>query len=184
MYQKLYKAWRDEVLERELRPLPDGFYIELSGYIKELKRRLGRLNEGTIDARLLEREMENIVKMVEDLMRIRREKIILSTFRGGQPPDKLTREESELAGDVLPILKAYGEMVKGLTGGRAEGEETREVKAKRILVRFIREIPAIVGSDLKMYGPFRQEDIASLPAENAKALIEQGVAVKIKVEDR
>jgi DNA replication initiation complex subunit (GINS family) len=42
-------------------------------------------------------------------------------------------------------------------------------------------VPAIIGSDMKTYGPFEAEDIASLPAENAKILVKQGLAEKVEV---
>jgi len=34
---------------------------------------------------------------------------------------------------------------------------------------------------MKTYGPFKVEDVASLPAENAKILIRQGLAEKVEV---
>jgi DNA replication factor GINS len=49
-----------------------------------------------------------------------------------------------------------------------------------VILRFLKEIPAIVGADMKTYGPFKPEDIASLPVENAKVLIKQGVAVEVE----
>ena len=57
-------------------------------------------------------------------------------------------------------------------------------KPQTILVRFVCEIPAIVGVDMKTYGPFRTEDVASLPAENAKALIQQSVALEIEMRKK
>jgi len=38
-----------------------------------------------------------------------------------------------------------------------------------------------MGVDLKSYGPFKVEDVASLPAENAKVLVKQGLAVQVEV---
>ena len=43
-------------------------------------------------------------------------------------------------------------------------------------VRFVQDVPQIIGVDLKTHGPFKAEDIASLPKENAEALIKQGLA--------
>ena len=48
-----------------------------------------------------------------------------------------------------------------------------------MVLRFIQEIPALVGSDLKTYGPFEPEDIATLPPENARVLIKQKIAVEV-----
>jgi DNA replication initiation complex subunit (GINS family) len=33
---------------------------------------------------------------------------------------------------------------------------------------------------MKTYGPFKVEDVASLPIENAKVLIKQGLAEKVE----
>jgi DNA replication initiation complex subunit (GINS family) len=50
-----------------------------------------------------------------------------------------------------------------------------------ILVRFLRDCPALIGADLINYAPFQKEDIASLPAPNAKILIMEKFAEKINV---
>jgi len=34
---------------------------------------------------------------------------------------------------------------------------------------------------MKTYGPFKAEDVASLPIENANVLVKQGLAEKIEV---
>jgi DNA replication initiation complex subunit (GINS family) len=52
---------------------------------------------------------------------------------------------------------------------------------KRLTLRFTKAIPAIMGADMKSYGPFAPEDVASLPALNAQILIKQGLAVLIGV---
>jgi hypothetical protein len=45
-----------------------------------------------------------------------------------------------------------------------------------VRVRFLRDIPAIVGADMKTYGPFKEGEIAELPKPNAEALVKQEVA--------
>ena len=56
-----------------------------------------------------------------------------------------------------------------------------EVSHKRVTLRFAKNIPAIIGLDMKTYGPFKVEDVASLPVENAKMLVKQGLAVLVEV---
>ncbi len=51
-----------------------------------------------------------------------------------------------------------------------------------ILIRFTKSIPALVGKDLKIYGPFNKEDIVRLPIQNASILIEENAAIKINPE--
>ena len=56
------------------------------------------------------------------------------------------------------------------------------VKAhKRVTLRFVKDIPAVIGADMKAYGPFMVEDVASLPVENAKVFVKQGLAVAVEV---
>jgi DNA replication initiation complex subunit (GINS family) len=57
----------------------------------------------------------------------------------------------------------------------------REKPKKRVL-RFLQETPSIVGADMKTYGPFLPQDVASLPVENAKVLVKQRVAVEVEVK--
>ena len=59
-----------------------------------------------------------------------------------------------------------------------------EVPKKEInylLVRFLDKTPALVGIDLKNYGPFQKEDVANLPEKNAKILIFEKFAEKIEL---
>lgn len=44
----------------------------------------------------------------------------------------------------------------------------------KVEVRFLQEIPEFVGIDLKDYGPFKPNDTAEIPLENAILLILQG----------
>jgi DNA replication factor GINS len=44
-------------------------------------------------------------------------------------------------------------------------------------------VDQIVGADLEKYGPFKSEDIATLPYDNAQALIAKKIAMKVRLED-
>ena len=56
-------------------------------------------------------------------------------------------------------------------------------KTKPVVIRFIQEVDEIVGADLEKYGPFKTEDIATIPYENAQALIAKNIATKVRWED-
>jgi len=43
-------------------------------------------------------------------------------------------------------------------------------------IRFLKDCAEIVGTDLKTYGPFKKDDVAALPKENASILIKLGIA--------
>ena len=56
-------------------------------------------------------------------------------------------------------------------------------KIKKVVIRFLSEVDEIVGADLEKYGPFKTEDIATIPYENAQALITKNIATKVRWED-
>ena len=56
-------------------------------------------------------------------------------------------------------------------------------KTKTVVLRFLKEVDEIVGVDLEKYGPFKPEDIATIPYENAQALVTKKVATKIHWND-
>ena len=45
-----------------------------------------------------------------------------------------------------------------------------------VLIRFLQDVSVIAGVDLKEYGPFKKEDVATLPKENADSLVKSGLA--------
>jgi hypothetical protein len=46
-----------------------------------------------------------------------------------------------------------------------------------VKVRMLQDAPAIVGADLKVYGPFKKREVYELPKENAEVLVKQGIAI-------
>jgi len=139
------------------------------------------LDENTEKAKLLKRERRNVQKMVKELLNSRFNKLLEGVFYG-KPIDEesLTEEERKIYSKVESLKDALDRFIKDLLEGRCEIEEKLKER-KYILIRFVKDVPAIVGSDMKTYGPFKSEDLATLPVENAKILIKQGAAVEVEV---
>ncbi|HZY47710.1 MAG TPA: hypothetical protein VFE96_07945, partial [Candidatus Bathyarchaeia archaeon] len=83
------------------------------------------------------------------------------------------------AHEELSTLARHYRKFKEDTVQGVEPSNSPEEKKDRLLLRFIRDMPSIIGVDLKTHGPFLKEDIAVLPFENAESLIRQGMAVEI-----
>lgn len=182
MYDELYEAWTREKESTEIQRLPRDFFAKLASYVKKIREEGRMLDQKTTRARLMQREFGNVRKLVRDLIRLRYEKALRKSMAGKiVPSDVLTEEEERLHKDILPSIEAYHALLKELLRGRLPHME-KEEKPKEMMVRILREIPAIIGSDMKAYGPFKPEDIATLPAENAKILIKQGVAVEVEAK--
>ncbi len=180
MYNQLYAVWKKELETPELQKLPKDFYSEISSYLKKLREEGRMLDKKTAKAKLLETEMKNVKLMVYGLIWIRYKKIVKKTSEGQKPPiESLTTQEEKTFTEFLSLTEVYRNFVKTVLQG--QGPELKvEFKHKMAVLRFLREIPEIMGADIKTYGPFKAEDIASMPVENAKILIERGLAEKVE----
>jgi DNA replication factor GINS len=180
MYNQLYAVWKKELESPELQKLPTDFYSEISSYFKKLREESRMLDKRTVKAELLETEMKNVKLMVHGLIRIRYKKLIKKTSEGQKLPlESLTTHEEKIFTEFLSLTEVYRNFVKALLQGHGS-EFKAESKHKMVVLRFFREIPEIMGVDMKTYGPFKAEDIASIPVENAKILIKRGLAEKVE----
>ena len=182
MYDELYEAWKNEKENVEIQRLPKNFYAKIADYVKKTREERRMLDKKTTKAKLLNREFKSVKNMAEELIRLRYDKALKKSLaRETVPREVLTEEEEKLYGEILPLAEAYQAFLKDILQGRLSRIE-KEEKPKKMLLRFVQEIPAIVGSDMKTYGPFEPEDIATLPSENARILIKQGVAVEVEAK--
>lgn len=180
MYKKLYEAWEREKESLDIHVLPNDFYTKLAEYIKKMREESRMLDKKTLRARLMERESKNAKKLVKRLLRLRYKKFLDKAKSGKSvPKNRLTKEEERLYEGILPFAESYQALFKDISRGRSTRVKP-EKKKKMMVVRFLQEVPAIVGSDMKTYGPFKPEDIAALPVENAKALIKQEAAIEVE----
>ncbi len=182
MYDELYDAWKKEKENAEIQRLPKNFYAKIADYIRKIREKGRMLDEKTTKAKLLKHEFKNVKNMTKELFRLRYDKALKKSLaRETLPKEILTKEEEKFHGEILPLAEAYQSFLKNILQGRLSQRE-KEEKPKKILLRFVQKIPEIVGSDMKTYGPFEPEDIATLPPENARLLTKQGVAIEVEVK--
>jgi DNA replication factor GINS len=194
VYGELYAAWQREIENSTLQPLPADFYARVSDYLKRIKEETRLVDKKTLKASLLEREMRNVNRIVKNLLKARYKKLV--RMIGGthkMPSDLLTSEEVMICEGFLPFADAYRRLARNLMEGQmlmpksvgveeaaAVKEESMKCDDMRVVLRFLKAIPAIIGGDMKTYGPFAAEDVASVPAVNAKILVKQGLAVVVE----
>jgi len=180
LYNQLFEAWKKEKENAEIQPLPKGFYADLVAYIKKIREERRMLDERTVKGRLLLQEEENVNRMAEELVQTRYEKMVRAVSRGEAiSTATMAEEEQSLYKNISAQVDSFQTFTKNLLQGRLL-QETRKNLHGLVVVRFLQEIPEIVGEDMKTYGPFKPEDIASVPKENAKTLIKQGVAAEVE----
>jgi DNA replication factor GINS len=180
LYNELYELWKKEKEnEQAIQRLPKNFYAKIAAYIKKTREENRMLDKKTTKAKLLDLEFKNVKIMAGELFELRYRKLWEKALaRENVARDALTEEEEKLYGEILSLAEAYLAFSKDILRGHLSAIE-KDAKQTMVVLRFVQEIPALVGSDLKTYGPFAAEDIATLPPENARILIKQGVAVEV-----
>ncbi len=179
MYDDLYEVWKKEKKILEIQRLPKNFHAKIADYIKKMKEEKRMLDRKTTKAKLLDFELKNVKTMVSELFQIRYKKLReKASAHETDVRTTLTEEEEKLFREVLLLTEAYQAFSKDVLRGQLPSIN-KETPHSVMVLRFIQEIPALVGSDMKTYGPFEPEDIATLPTENARILIRQGLAVEV-----
>lgn len=181
MYNELYSAWKYELENENLGHLETDFYSKISNYIKSLKEK----NEETSDAiqcSLLSKELSHAICMIEELISTRYKKIINFSEKGKPIAlESLPLEEKNIFSNLFSFIKKYQIFKKKILQSNVTKKEVKKSK-NRIILRFLKDVPKLIGIDLKSYGPFLAEDVASLPFENAELLIKQGLGRLVETE--
>jgi DNA replication initiation complex subunit (GINS family) len=169
-FELIRRIQREEQRVPKLTKLPENFYNSLSAYLEQ-KRSLIKEDRKTA------LEIKNIERLIEDIFNRRERKILNSAIiaaRTNIPSENLTDEEKEFFDKIVAWIKdRRNEGLKKMLSGEKEELAT--------LIVFKEETPEFVGIDEKTYGPFKKGDIAKLPEENMKVLIERGIVEEFKV---
>ncbi len=161
-----------------LSEIDPNFYRNLSDFIGNLRKQ----EFDGVESKIQDALIEMATELTSLLIHIRLEKI--SKSEDIQLGNLLDEEKYIL--DSQEEQRERIEMVLSATiNGRSKFLESlaQNHKTKRIVIRFLKEVEEIVGADLEKYGPFKTEDIATIPYENAQALIAKSAAIKIHLDD-
>ena len=178
-YEAIYDILRRERSRQELQKLDQTFYNEVSSYIKDKEDVLeSQKQKSSIFAQKeiekTEKQLENVKKIIKELYEKRELKIIqlaisFARARNMQETPELLPEEKIMFNNVVKILKDSRE--NSLNEVLHNKPKVIKTVQETKLVRFIQAVPKFVTEDLKEYGPFEEEYIASLPNKVADLLI-------------
>jgi len=167
-FETLSKIARDEKASPSLTRLPEDFFESVASYISKKMQ----LNEGGDNW-----ELENAKMVLSDIMKIRERKIVLSAFSfsdSGMEPPNLTPDEKALFDQAASMIMQFR------TGRKKVLEPGLE---KKSIIAFLEDVPQFVGSDMSNYGPFGKGDIANLPEDVTRLLIEKGAARPLEAKE-
>jgi len=183
-YQTLFEVLQTEKKRKELQELDKEFYAKVAEYLQEKQkaskdaRHFGSDAHAQYDkARRIMREIYNwreqkIAEMARNKARAEQEAkhVAIDT-------EALLPEEEDLFDSLRDCFMSFR---KERLSKVMDGKHRQEQKSPgSMVVRFNSSTEQFVGRDLETYGPFEQEDVASLPVEVAGLLIKNGKAEEI-----
>jgi DNA replication factor GINS len=169
----LRETENDSILE-----INPNFYRNLADFIGNLRKQ----EFDGIENKIKNTMIEMVTELTSLLIQIRLDKI----SKTSDLEISYLLDEEKFILDSQEDQRERIEMILSATiNGKSKFLESlaQNHKTKKIVIRFLNEVNEIVGADLEKYGPFKTEDIATIPYENAQALIAKNVATKVHWED-
>jgi DNA replication initiation complex subunit (GINS family) len=172
-YNDIYEASRKERFTDQLQPINPNFITEVSIYLKDKKDIASKEDDVFSDVILkTKKQLENAVTLFKELVLRRRKKILNLVLVAGetgiskQDFDNMLPLEKELFEKLMSCIdcsdKALNELLKGEV----------EDKQKNSFVVFLDYIEEFVNLQGEKMGPYEAGQVANLPKEIAKILID------------
>jgi DNA replication factor GINS len=195
----VYDILLKEIQAPTLLYIPLDTYQDIAIALAKLK---GQVYEG-VEAKIRDRIAELMSQAAQLLLEARHQKIMeqqnteslpeasFSTTPPPPPPNrpsipsidysKLTDEEKYIFDAEKEAEKRKYSILRAIFSGRPKVLESisGKIRSKQVVVRFTKPMERFVGTDMTKYGPFQQEDVAVVPFENARSLIDNGEAIEI-----
>lgn len=192
-YSQIVQLWKSERQTNELLEVKSVIYSTIRQKINSLVKDLEKLDKkDTISFKIINERIERLNKILRDLSKIRKHKIIHGILDGNLNKDGLAAEEIDLVSNLERLFdehnqrSIFGKVAIELPREErktATGEQTKE-EVELMIIRILEDIPEIVaatakGETKKTFGPFKKEDIVRLPIVYAKTLIMKNAADRV-----
>jgi DNA replication factor GINS len=173
--ENLKRHLDSEIQAKDLLPLPADFYSRISSYSQSLKRSAGSGNSEVL-IRLASVQAKMLESMVSQLLTLRLKKATRQ-----DTPSRLLPEERYVSSAEQKFQRRFRTMVEAVSQGKPSFVEfAHKAESRRnVSVKFVKHVNELVGFDMRRYGPFEANDVASIPAASADILIAGGDAVEI-----
>ncbi len=173
-YHDIYEAARKERYSENLQPIPKNFVSEVAIYLKEKKEVASKEDDVFSDVIMkTKKQLENAVTLFKEFMLRRKKKMLnlvlvaAETGISKQDFDNMLQFEKELFEDLMKCLDSSDKKLNSLLTG-----SERETELKNSLVSFLEDVGEFMDLSGNAVGPFQKGDVANLPKEIAKILIE------------
>jgi len=166
-HDALRKMVNEEKSSGRLSAIPESFFDELRQYLEAKSQMSDKKDD--------QWELDSARRLMQDMMETRERKIMTAALffpNTETEPANLTPEEKEFFRKVAGHLEELHSRRKAILENRVEMS----------LVALLAAVPEFVGTDLKTYGPYKEGDIATIPEENARVIVEKKAGKIIEVK--
>lgn len=174
MLKKIINIWKKEIINDEITKIENELLEQVIDYLKVNSLKINNSNTNVLQRELTIKEMDLIVKILNNLYKIRCDKVFLEIMDKGKiNVNAVTMLEKESYLEIINKLKT--EFIN------LEEQIKISIKEKGLtIVRFISNISQFLGIDLKPYGPYEAEDVATIPIRNAVVLSQKGICIMLE----
>ncbi len=173
-YNDIYEAARKERYAEQLQPIPKNFVSEVSAYLKEKKGLATKEDDDFSDVVIkTKKQLENAIILFKELLLRRRKKILnlvliaAETGISKQDFENMLAFEKDLFENIMKSMDASDKKLNESLNGGTNGDII-----KNDLIVFIEDVDEFVGLDGDKMGPFKKAQMANLPKEIAKILVD------------
>jgi len=197
-YEDIYELLRVEKYSTDLQELKPEDIQKIREYFRTKMEMLGKQKEGLkffdqSQKDKIKLEIENAKKVLKDLYNWREKKLINRALFSSRTDFKLKDSTNMLANEneaylkMLELLRdnslTFFRLFDPETASLIENVQPKGLKNENRFLRFIEDVPELIGTDLQKYGPFSKEEMAHIPKEIADLLLKQNKAVVIENEN-
>jgi DNA replication initiation complex subunit (GINS family) len=175
-YNDIYEALRKEKYSEQLQPLPKKFICDVSVYISE-KKNLSRKGDDLFseDVMKVKKQLENALSIFNELMMIRKRKILNLVFVASETGiskkdfENMMDFEKELFDNIIDSVKVAE---KKLSFEFSGGDLSSGKEIQNDMLLFLEDVEELTGLDGETIGPFSKGEVVNVPKAIASILVE------------
>ena len=170
-------------------PVPHNFYQNISNLVSLLKDQNEKENNGATEkiSKEISSNLINLVVKLTTLIFVLRCKKIFDSSKSQNMFEysNLTDEEKYVFFGNREREQRINIVLKMLLEGKSKTLEkiVSSINQNFVIIRFLDPMEQFVGVNMNKYGPYQRDDVAILPFENARSIIENNRAVEIRKVD-
>ena len=195
--EEIFNILKGEIhLDSGPQAVPHNFYQNISNLVSLLKEQnekeileLQKENDGATEkiSKEINSNLVNLVVKLTTLIFVLRCKKIFHSSKSQNMFEysNLTDEEKYVFFGNREREQRINIVLKMLLEGKSKTLEkiVSSINQNFVIIRFLDSMEQFVGVNMNKYGPYQRDDVAILPFENARSIIENNKAVEIRKVD-